>query len=234
MKKLITYCLILVSFATKAQELSYPQAIMNVITANPETTVGKSFSAMVTESERTVGVDSYGNVINGSDGAILIPYYQNDFIKGTSLAALVSADGWSFLSHPVLTTAVNSTDAKNLLDSAPNAQPKEGKDLTTKDKEGLSLLFGGEVPTEVSAKLEKAKKAYASAGANETAIASILTGVSGDKEDTLRAIAAIITAKTYTQVVRRIVNYIFLLQMLDSMMVVLRMLRRLSVGQQLV
>lgn len=187
-------------FATKAQELSYPQAIMNVITANPETTVGKSFSAMVTESERTVGVDSYGNVINGSDGAILIPYYQNDFIKGTSLAALVSADGWSFLSHPVLTTAVNSTDAKNLLDSAPNAQPKEGKDLTTKDKEGLSLLFGGEVPTEVSAKLEKAKKAYASAGANETAIASILTGVSGDKEDTLRAIAAIITAKTYTQV----------------------------------
>lgn len=187
-------------FATKAQTLTYPQAIMNVITANPETTVGKSFSAMVTESERTVGVDSYGNVINGSDGAILIPYYQNDFINGTSLSTLVSSDGWAFLSHPVLPTAVSSSDANDLLDNVPNSQPKEGTTLTTKDKEGLSLLFGGEMPTEVSSKLEKARKAYASAGANETAIASILTGASGDKEDTLRAVAAIITAKTYTQV----------------------------------
>ena len=187
-------------FATKAQTLTYPQSIMNVITANPESTVGKSFADLVKDSDRTVGVDSYGNVIDGSDGAILIPYYQNDFINGTSLASLVSSSDSAFLSHPVLTTAVTSTDAMDLLENIASYTPKEGTSLTAKDKEGLALLFGGPMSDEVATKLETARKAYANAGSNETAIAAILNGQSGDKEDILRAIAAVITAKTYTQV----------------------------------
>ena len=53
---------------------------MNVITSDTSL-VGSDFETVVESKARTVGIDSYGNLINGSDGMILIPYWQNNLFS---------------------------------------------------------------------------------------------------------------------------------------------------------
>lgn len=163
---------------------NYSQGLMKAITANPSN-AGK----IDTKSTDTVGVDNYGNIIVGSTGAVLIPYWQNDTILSMTKK-----------------------------DEAYIASPIFNDKSATKVKEAMKKFVGTDSGNTVSSKEKKASLSNVPESLRESVktVQSALPdggGISFDAmnkfmekgtlstpQDTIRALALLITADTSTEV----------------------------------
>lgn len=190
----------------KGSELTYGEAIMNVITSDTSL-VGSDFETVVESKARTVGIDSYGNLINGSDGMVLIPYWQNNLFQTTSpnLASKINAGG-AYISHPLFSEMTFSNN--NLLSTVDSTMDVLALEGTGTDDAGLKAVLGGSVPENVDNLLEAVAKKYAKNednGVDDSELVNVIlkdgipaSGVS--KNDAIQALALIITANTNEEV----------------------------------
>ena len=165
------------------------QMPLKVATAHPEGW-GAQFVANNVAKSSTVGIDGYGNIINGENGSVVLPYWQNSMfsdLHGTQHG------GEMYMSSPMFTVKTEVDYLKTLFESAITIPAKEGNTPQRLDKIIGSRGSGGEV----AAILNKVRAGFPSTLTVDTFNRNLTNGVQGvGKDETLRAVALIITAYT--------------------------------------
>ncbi|PGT90061.1 hypothetical protein [Bacillus thuringiensis] len=157
----------------------YGEGIMQAITANPTDIKTK------TESDDTVGIDNYGNIIVGSTGTVLIPYWQNYLFLRDGLGGKSEA----FVSSPIF----NNKDASKTKDALKDYLGESGN---WKSLEKHAKLDG--IDSSLKEKVQAVQNALPDGGQisfdkmNEFMQGKTLE----NNQDTIRALAMIITAST--------------------------------------
>lgn len=157
----------------------YGEGLMKAITANPG-----EIKNLKTESDDTVGIDNYGNVIVGNTGAVLIPYWQNYLFLGK-----LGDKSSSYVSSPIY----NNKGASKIKDALKDYLGEAG---------GFSSLEKKANVDKVDASLRDKVKAVQSALPDGGQISfekmnEFMQGKTLDNnQDTIRALAMLITADT--------------------------------------
>lgn len=186
----------------KGSELTYGDAILNVVTSDTGL-VGSDFEAIVESKARTIGVDSYGNIINGSDGMILIPYWQNSLFStdAPSLDSTITKDG-AYITHPLFREVTGSeNNLLTTLDDSIDVLALEGKETSS---DGLNEVLGGSVSDEIKTIIKEVSKRYAQSEQDGVSDSQLVhdvlnSGISTpsiSSNDAIQALALIITANT--------------------------------------
>ena len=93
-------------------ELSQGQIMLTVASSKVEEW-GSRFNMEHTGTDATVGVDNYGNIISGTTGAVILPYWQNSIFP--SLEGVFK--GGMYFSGPIVGTAREGTHISSLLNT---------------------------------------------------------------------------------------------------------------------
>lgn len=161
-----------------------PMVLMSALTASPSK-LGNAGNTYANSLEHSVGIDNYGNLISGSEGSILMPYWQMDWfdINGKNDMTEVM-----FGASPIAKYDYAVTMTKNAL-----------KGFTTKEstmeEANLTAMVGNNKV--VKEKIDKVVAAFPTELNLSQVKQTLMSGVDGvDQDEMIRALAIIITMDT--------------------------------------
>lgn len=158
----------------------YGEGVMKAITANPS-----EVKNIKTESDDTVGIDNYGNIIVGNTGAVLVPYWHNYLFLRDGLGGKSDA----IVSSPIY----NNKEASKVKDALKDYLGEAGNWKSLEKKAKLD-----KIDPSLKEKVQAVQNALPDGG--QISFEKMHEFMQGktleNNQDTIRALAMIITAST--------------------------------------
>ena len=177
-------------------DFTVSQYMLKTATTDPEGWGGTFVASNAGHTSAEVGIDAYGNIINGLNGSVILPYWQNGMfedLKG------IQYNGNMYMSSPMFTTKTQGEMLKGLFDlTLADYEAKESNTPMNMDK-----IVGSEWTTnsELQAVVKKVRGGFPKVFNVDTFYNNLTNGVEGlSREETLRAMALIITAYSTNRV----------------------------------
>lgn len=167
------------------------QYMLKTATADPEGWGGTFVSTHAGQGAE-VGLDGYGNLINGLNGSVILPYWQNGMfpeLKGNQYG------GNMYMSSHMFTTKTQGETLKGLFDlTLQGFSTKEGN-----TPQRMENIVGGSWSSNAELKgiIDKVRGGFPGVFTVDTFYNNLTTGVEGlSRDETIRAVALLITAYT--------------------------------------
>lgn len=162
------------------------------LSGNPEQWGGEFSKTMVGSKDLLIGVDNYGNIVGGTNGAVLIPYWQNPYFE--PLNTINSGDNM-VANNQILGSDRDADDAMSGVIKALS----QTKVLEKTKKDNWGDLIGNDASAK--ALIEKVQAALPSVVNENDLSNAVREGIGGvSAEDTRKALAVIITGHTKDKV----------------------------------
>lgn len=167
------------------------QYMLKTATADPEGWGGTFVSTHAGQGAE-VGIDGYGNIINGLNGSVILPYWQNGMFPDLKRNQYA---GNMYMSSHMFTTKTQGETLKGLFDLT--LQGFSTKERNTPQR--MENIVGGNWSSnrELKGVVDKVRGGFPGVFTVDTFYNNLTTGVEGlSRDETLRAVALLITAYT--------------------------------------